>query len=1523
MNWQRALFDHSIKILCFLSLIFSYTTISFSDAEGVGKISGYIFNSANQPLTGVEVRAIAYSGPYFHRITYSAPDGSYEIDQLPIGQYYVRVQNKLGYLNVFYDNAIDKSNATLIKINESQHVSAINFYLERGGFISGHIYDSQGNLLTTNTSIGFFDADNFSSYGFINGNSDGSYISPALPNRPHIIKASALPLGYVMTYFDDVSTQDSAQSVYVFPDDTVKNIDFHLDKGGVISGYVRGEHPGYEPVPDAWVVVTNWENGEWSSESITDSTGYYCAAGLRHGEYRVHVYGIDPTRYHNEYYQNSAQYENATKVYVIDHDTTHQINFSLKPVERLVLFNDFIEFAVSDRYPGTNFSLGITGGLPETPHDDNKPILFGHPFPYTSFTTIWIDGKELLFGSNDGDLVEDPYISQDRKSIGRTWNYKGIEVKQKVSLVISEWSETKYEDTAQIQYIITNNDNMPHQIGVRMLFDTMLGRDDAVPIRTSNFPQTGYEQDFYGSNIPAWWTAIEGEQNKTLFSVQGTLKDFGAIVPDRFSIVNWSNIFQTKWNYGINPDLPVINDSGVALWWYPMTVPPGNTRIVCTFVGLGEMYPDKEPPYTANHIPAKDSVEVALDTNIQLDVLDDYMGVDTTTIVMMMNGEVVTPHISGTLSQVRLFYDPVNNFQYNDTVQIIVEASDLAIVPNRMVPDTFQFYISSDILPPIVENLYPEHRARNIAPDTCLSFSLRDEQSGVNKESIQVFINGNLINPEIEGNQREYSVRYLFQPPFNEMDSVSIRILASDLVTPSNKLDNTFYFWVTRDSIPPWVKAYYPADQAREVDLDTMIVIELVDDFAGVDYHSIQLQLNNTLVTPQITGDSSHFLIRYRPENGFHYNEQKNVTLWAQDLAKMTNTMIPFEFLFYTATDTIPPLITLATPSAGDTNVIPTPFVAVEIKDEKAGVDPTSIIMKINGNAVPYQLNGNDKFYIASYQCETTFNYLDWISVTLFARDKSNPPNESDTTTFRFRITREKDLSPPYVTLYQPAKGANNVAPDCLISFHVKDDLSGVDSSSIKLKIDGTLVSRKIRGNVHDYIVEYQPLDLFDYGQQVLLEVDAQDLAKDPTNVMSTDSSIFTIMLDTSPPGVVWIKPGQPGDHIPLDSEFIVQISDSLTGVDVNSLKFKFEGAAIYPRISGAPNSYQIQFIPVNRLQFNQQIEFVVTGTDLAKTPNRIQDSLFIFYTIEDHDPPYITLRVPDRNKTGIPFNPEITVTIKDDVAGVDRDSLKMTVAGMNVMPVISGDLHEIKMSYTDPQRYRPGQEIKVTIDGADLSNPPNSMTTDKYSFFIQEVFPDLFIESFSVDPTKILVHKPVQFASTIEVATAPVFDPIHIRLLDNERVIMDTTLQPMSVSEYVDIARSYSFNHKGKHQLKLVIDPENQIIESDEQNNIALKIVEVLEGELVVRSNPFTPNGDGINDDVTFNFEKLGVVDPTLRLFDVSGRMINTLKKGVGFKFVWDGTDRFGNQAQPGVYLYLIEDRDKTIANGYVVLAR
>ncbi|MFH1460572.1 MAG: putative Ig domain-containing protein [Candidatus Omnitrophota bacterium] len=88
--------------------------------------------------------------------------------------------------------------------------------------------------------------------------------------------------------------------------------------------------------------------------------------------------------------------------------------------------------------------------------------------------------------------------------------------------------------------------------------------------------------------------------------------------------------------------------------------------------------PDTNTPYTTGHFPAKSAVNVDKDSNIVVHVKDDGAGVDISTIVMKVNGQVVTPTITGTPADYTLTYNPPVDFDYGETINVTIDAEDLA-----------------------------------------------------------------------------------------------------------------------------------------------------------------------------------------------------------------------------------------------------------------------------------------------------------------------------------------------------------------------------------------------------------------------------------------------------------------------------------------------------------------------------------------------------------------------------------------------------------------------------------------------------------------------------------------------------------------------------------------------------------------------------------------------------------------------------------------------------------------------------
>ena len=82
------------------------------------------------------------------------------------------------------------------------------------------------------------------------------------------------------------------------------------------------------------------------------------------------------------------------------------------------------------------------------------------------------------------------------------------------------------------------------------------------------------------------------------------------------------------------------------------------------------------------------------------------------------------------------------------------------------------------------------------------------------------------------------------------------------------------------------------------------------------------------------------------------------------------------------------------------------------------------------------------------------------------------------------------------------------------------------------------------------------------------------------------------------------------------------------------------------------------------------------------------------------------------------------------------------------------------------------------------------------------------------------------------------------------------------------------------------------------------------------VQPNPFTPNGDGVNDETSVSYDLLSVTAPTqvsIRVYDLAGRLAAVISDAVEGSGryedkSWDGRDAQGNLLVPGLYLVRIK---------------
>ncbi|MBA7532011.1 hypothetical protein ES705_24237 [subsurface metagenome] len=84
-----------------------------------------------------------------------------------------------------------------------------------------------------------------------------------------------------------------------------------------------------------------------------------------------------------------------------------------------------------------------------------------------------------------------------------------------------------------------------------------------------------------------------------------------------------------------------------------------------------------------------------------------------------------------------------------------------------------------------------------------------------------------------------------------------------------------------------------------------------------------------------------------------------------------------------------------------------------------------------------------------------------------------------------------------------------------------------------------------------------------------------------------------------------------------------------------------------------------------------------------------------------------------------------------------------------------------------------------------------------------------------------------------------------------------------------------------------------------------------------------FTPNNDGLNDVVNFEYANPNEKGVVCRIFDIRGALVRQLDIGqTETSFAWDGKDEKGRVALSGVYIYQLEGEGKVV-NGTVILAK
>ncbi len=210
------------------------------------------------------------------------------------------------------------------------------------------------------------------------------------------------------------------------------------------------------------------------------------------------------------------------------------------------------------------------------------------------------------------------------------------------------------------------------------------------------------------------------------------------------------------------------------------------------------------------------------------------------------------------------------------------------------------------------------------------------------------------------------------------------------------------------DETAPLVYDMTPAEGATDVPVNQSIFFAVSDAQSGVDVNTISVTVNGTLLTQLSTiGSASAYAVIAGPDQDFPASSTVSVVVTVSDLASPANeaTMSwSFETGTGTITDVDAPVFAGLVPANGSTRAEPDADISVGVTDEGLGIDLSSIEFYVNGDAVPFRIDGDPNVLTLVYENEKLFPAGEAVDVRVVACDLASPPNCSELSDYTFTV---------------------------------------------------------------------------------------------------------------------------------------------------------------------------------------------------------------------------------------------------------------------------------------------------------------------------------------------------------------------------------------------------------------------------------------------------------------------------------------------------------------------------------------
>jgi len=420
----------------------------------------------------------------------------------------------------------------------------------------------------------------------------------------------------------------------------------------------------------------------------------------------------------------------------------------------------------------------------------------------------------------------------------------------------------------------------------------------------------------------------------------------------------------------------------------------------------------------------------------------------------------------------------------------------------------------------------------------------------------------------------------------------------------------------------------------------------------------------------------------------------------------------------------------------------------------------------------------------------------------------------------------------------------------------------------------------------------------------------------------------WEFLSDQSPPEAVLLDPSDSTLFCEEFAPVTISITDTLTGVDNSTVFAVFCGATYgitHPAVQW--DGSQLIFYP----------ESTGTGESWADCPEICVIAADNPYYCEPNiDTTCFPINVIFSAPTGsliTPQNGDVTacedqqiVFALADSHGISPDGIVLEVesvrytAGIDPELIFAGEI----LTFTPSTDWTHNQAVDVSLlEFYNIYGVPNLDTID-LTFYVDLLPPD--VQPLAPQPGQLVMENdPIMVFRLSDLPAGLDLSTLQITYYGHDFDFSDIDWTPETNGGIVTIdpARAgLEFNWGDTVEIEVYICDEPDLCEPNCTTAVWRFYIEP---KTVCNAvpNPFTPDGDGINDVVVFDYPHSFTEKAVLRIYNT--RNIEVFKKTIqpDGNRSWSGIDDHGEKIRPGLYLYIIESAGRAVCSGTILIIR